>query len=159
MKRASAALERCGGAAHRSEDNSYHRGYCPDGQLVRLASFVEEGARPDAGCGGRSSREDRDSPTGDIATVKYGGCFVLAAGIGSRDQVFFAAGVKYRSALFFPAIPQLRGNRANHVLVGPFFAFNFGPVEVNAKTLIGVPAENAFNASVYHVSVSFPFYQ
>ena len=124
---------------------------------MRLASFVEEGARPDAGCEGRSGREDRDSPTGDIATVKYGGCFVLAAGIGSRDQVFFAAGVKYRSALFFPLF--LGGNRANHVLVGPFFAYNFGPVEVNAKTLIGVPAENAFNASFHYISVSFPFYQ
>jgi hypothetical protein len=44
-----------------------------------------------------------------------------------------------------------------HVLVGPLMGYNFGPAEINAKALFGVQAQNTFNASFYHLGVSFPF--
>ncbi len=48
-------------------------------------------------------------------------------------------------------------NEAQHVLAGPLMGYNFGPAEINAKALFGVSAENAANASFYHLGVSFPF--
>jgi len=52
---------------------------------------------------------------------------------------------------------QGKGNRQYRVLVGPFMGYNFGPVELNAKALWGVDAQNTFNVSFYHVGFSFPF--
>ncbi len=49
------------------------------------------------------------------------------------------------------------GGKIEHVLVGPLVGYNFGPAEVDFKALFGVQAENTFNASFYHLSVSFPF--
>lgn len=43
------------------------------------------------------------------------------------------------------------------VMAGPLMGYNFGPAEVNAKALFGIHAENSFNASFYHLGVSFPF--
>jgi hypothetical protein len=70
-----------------------------------------------------------------------------------------AHGVVGASSCDFPAIPGLNsaGNKINHVLVGPYLGYNFGPAEINFKALLGVHAENTFNASFYHVGFSFPF--
>jgi hypothetical protein len=58
-----------------------------------------------------------------------------------------------------PAIPGLvsKGRQLQQILVGPYLGYNFGPAEVNAKILSGVHAENAFNATFYHIGFSFPF--
>ncbi|MGO8919642.1 MAG: transporter [Stellaceae bacterium] len=49
------------------------------------------------------------------------------------------------------------GGEVMHVLLGPLVGYNFGPAELDFKALFGVTAENTFNASFYHLSVSFPF--
>jgi hypothetical protein len=58
-----------------------------------------------------------------------------------------------------PAIPgiQGKGNVHERVLVGPYGGYNFGPVEINAKILYTVQAENAFKSSFYHIGFSLPF--
>ncbi len=58
-----------------------------------------------------------------------------------------------------PAVPGLRttGSKIQHILVGPYLGYNFGPAEINFKALLGVHAENTFNASFYHIGFSFPF--
>jgi hypothetical protein len=49
------------------------------------------------------------------------------------------------------------GNKEEHVLAGPLVAYDFGPVNISAKALFGIQAENAANASFYHVAFAFPF--
>ena len=49
------------------------------------------------------------------------------------------------------------GNKIQHVLLGPLVAYDFGPVTIAAKAMIGVSAENDANVSFYHLSFAFPF--
>jgi hypothetical protein len=54
-------------------------------------------------------------------------------------------------------LPGVNGNKLQEVLVGPYMGYNFGPVELNAKILFGVHAENTFQSNFYHFGASFPF--
>jgi hypothetical protein len=49
------------------------------------------------------------------------------------------------------------GNREENLLLGPYVGYDFGPVNIAAKAMFGVMAENAANVSFYHLSFAFPF--
>ncbi len=49
------------------------------------------------------------------------------------------------------------GTELQHVLLGPLVSYEFGPVNISAKALIGVSAENDANVSFYHIAFAFPF--
>jgi hypothetical protein len=48
------------------------------------------------------------------------------------------------------------GNRLEKILLGPTVSYNFGPATLTATYLDGIYAENTFNASYFHLAVSFP---
>jgi hypothetical protein len=48
------------------------------------------------------------------------------------------------------------GNKLEKVLLGPTASYNFGPSTITGTYLVGVHAENTFNASYFHLAIAFP---
>ena len=55
------------------------------------------------------------------------------------------------------AVVNGNGHRLQRLLLGPFAAYDFGPISVNARILQSVHTENGFNTSEYHLGFSLPF--
>jgi hypothetical protein len=54
------------------------------------------------------------------------------------------------------ALVNGNGNRLEKILLGPTVSYNFGPVTLTGTYLAGLYAENTFNASYFHLAISFP---
>ncbi len=48
-------------------------------------------------------------------------------------------------------------NELQRIMIGPLVGYNFGPVEIDAKALFGISAQNSANTNFYYTSFSFPF--
>jgi hypothetical protein len=52
---------------------------------------------------------------------------------------------------------SVANSEIQHVLLGPLVGYEFGPVNISAKAMFGVSAQNDANVSFYHLSFAFPF--
>ncbi len=84
----------------------------------------------------------------DLTAARTFGKFTVGA-IGNYTQQFtndYHAGVKVND-----------GNRAEHVMLGPMLAYNFGPVTVMARYLNDVSTRNDIAIHEFHLSLSTAF--
>lgn len=52
---------------------------------------------------------------------------------------------------------SLADSQIQHILLGPYVSYDFGPVTLTSKLLAGLRAENTANATFFHVDITAPF--